>query len=112
MMKQRRLIITSLFLIIVALSVWGCSDKTAIQEGIKRDEKRIEAIQIEIDAIIIWKNEQLGRASFLKRGDHFSKSIYAWKVSEINAQADPKLERLRHERDFLIKKVIVLMEKL
>ena len=111
-MKQRRLIITSLFLIIVTLSVWGCSDKTAIREEIKRAEKRIEAIQIKIDAIIIWKNEELGRASFFKSNRKWGSSIYAREVSEINAQADPKLERLRHERDFLIKKVIVLMEKL
>ena len=111
-MKQRRLIITSLFLIIVTLSVWGCSDKTAIREEIKRDEKRIEAIQIEINAIIIWKNEQLGRASILKGRGRMREIMYAEEVSKINAQADPKLERLRHERDFLIKKVIVLMEKL
>lgn len=91
--------------------MWGCSDKTAIREEIKRDEKRIEAIQIEINAIIIWKNEQLVIASFFKGRDGWE-SLYALRVSKINAQADPKLERLRHERDFLIKKVIVLMEKL
>lgn len=96
-------------------NIWDKIDgKESIRKEINQIENRLEVIQKEIDRVITWRAKKLGDL-------HVSQSLITSRVlhglykedeENINAEATKQLDKLINERDFLQKKLLLLLDKL